>query len=142
MSVVDVGGFGGAALRLRRSRVDRAPRKHPRIWFWRELFEHINARWFELDRRNYPWENADRKILANLSRKYDVPEVMAMWDFYFDQPAAWFKSTGGRIYGMARDGGRLRDLPEFSERARAHRIRLNAKQHHLDAAAILNMVGL
>lgn len=148
MSGVDVGGFGGAAeaaepqIRIRRSRKDRPARPRARIWFWHDLFDHVNNRWGILTGNNYPWTNADRKILANLSRKYGVPVVMAMWDFYFNRPAAWFKSTGGRMYGMARDGDRLRGLPGFSERVRDFTIRLNAQHEHISAAQVLNMVGL
>jgi hypothetical protein len=111
-AVVDVGGFGGAA---------RSPNRKPRerraaggrIAYWHDLFRHINGSWLKLHGRLYPWNDADRKILANTARKYTAPAVMAMWNLYQAAPGYWHKATAGYLYGMVRDSGRLLDDPKF-----------------------------
>ena len=128
---VDVGGFGGAA---------PAAGSPGRIWNWHDIFRHINRRWAVVHGQNYPWNNADRKVLANTARKYGAPAILAMFDLYFQSGSAWDIRTKGSIYGMVRDGGRLRDDPRFKALYREHERRLDSISGAMTAAETLKMI--
>lgn len=131
-SAVDVGGFGGAR-RSRRPRKPRKPRQRPTrttaIEFWHDIFRHINIHAAE----PYPWQNSDRKILANAARKYGAAQVMAMWDFYISPENSWTKSTGKTIYGMVRDSARILDQAGFKTLARDYERYLLKRHDRYDA---------
>ena len=91
---------------------------------WHEIFRHINDSWKKLHGRNYNWDMAARKILANAARKYSVPDLMAMWDIYMKTTGFWKRSTGGSVYGMVRDVERILDHPEFKPLSRVYRDKL------------------
>lgn len=127
---VEVGGFGGAAPQPER-------RKSPRIYFWHELFRHINVSWFKIHGEAYPWMASDRKILANAARKYGAERILAMWDLFTQFPGLWYRGDKGtEIYWMVRNSSRLMDYRGFIERARTHRENLERKSGLMSAADV------
>lgn len=110
-----------------------------RIHFWHDLFRHVNGSWFKTHGQTYPWNNRDRKVMANAARKYGAATIMAMWTLYQAQPAAWHKLTGGTIYGMVRDSGRLLDLPRFKSMQRYFKNELD--QAHPGLASTGEILG-
>lgn len=95
-----------------------------KIMNWHEIFRHINASWEKLHGRKYNWDMSARKILANAARKYNVPDLMAMWDIYMKTSGFWKKSTGGSVYGMVRDVQRILDHADFKPLSRKYRDKL------------------